>query len=85
MRSDEIYLVRVITDDRVHQLWVAAATSENEAITLVLNAVPDGWAASLMSNKLKPIEIEILNLRAGEVRELTLKSAAQVSKSKLNS
>ena len=39
--------------------------------TLVLNAVPEGWAAALLSNKLKPEELEILNLRPGEVREIT--------------
>ena len=68
-----IYLVRVTTDDREHQLWVAAATSQNEAINLVLRAVPEGWTAAPLSNKLKPAEIETLNMKPGEVRELTLK------------
>ena len=67
-----IYLVRVTTDDREHQLWAAAATSEDEAINLVLNAVSDGWTAAPLSNRLKPAEIEALNMKAGEVRELTL-------------
>jgi hypothetical protein len=68
-----IYLVRVTTDDREHQLWVAAAASQDEAINLVLRAVPEGWTAAPLSNKLKPAEIEALNMTAGEVRELTLK------------
>jgi hypothetical protein len=65
-----IHLVRITTDDREHQLWVAAAHSQVEAIQLVLNAVPDGWTAALLSNKSKPAEIAVLNLKPGEVREL---------------
>jgi hypothetical protein len=37
-----IHLVLVTTDDRERQLWVAAAPRE-EAVTLVLDAVPEGW------------------------------------------
>ena len=65
-----IHLVRVTTDDREHQLW-AAATAREEAITQVLNAVPEGWTAALLSNRLKPMEEEALNLKPGEVREIT--------------
>lgn len=64
------YLVRVITDDREHQIWAVAAPAE-EAVDLVLAAVPEGWTASLLTNKLKPQELEALNLRAGEVRKVT--------------
>jgi hypothetical protein len=66
-----IYLVRVTTDDREHQLWAAAAASQEEAINLVLKAVSDGWTAAPLSNRLKPAEIEALNMKVGEVRELT--------------
>jgi hypothetical protein len=52
------------------QIWAAAAPRE-EAVDLVLEAVPEGWSASLLSNKLKPREIEVLNLRADEVRKIT--------------
>jgi hypothetical protein len=45
------HLVRVTTDDREHQLWVAATAREK--------------------NRLKPEKLEILNLRPGEVREIT--------------
>jgi hypothetical protein len=69
--ADSVHLVRVITDDREHQLWVAA-TSREDAVTEVLNAIPEGWAASLLTNKLSPVEVEALNLRSGEVREITL-------------
>jgi hypothetical protein len=65
-----VHLVRVITDDRQHQLW-AAATPREEAVDQVLDAVPEGWAAALLSNSLKPEEMEILNLKPGEVREIT--------------
>jgi hypothetical protein len=74
---DTIYLVRVTTDDRKHQLWLAAAPSQEEAISLVLKAVPEGWTASPMSNKLTAAETEILNLKPGEVRELTLGRVVQ--------
>jgi hypothetical protein len=65
-----VHLVRVITEDRQHQLW-AVASSRAQAVTLVLNAVPEGGTAALLSNRLKPEELEILNLRPGEVREIT--------------
>jgi hypothetical protein len=68
-----IHLVRVTTDNREHQLWVAAAHSQEEAIQLVLNAVPEGWTAAQLPNRLKLAEIEVLNLKPGEVRELTLR------------
>jgi enoyl reductase-like protein len=66
-----VYLINVTTDDRAHQLWVAAASSEEEALTLVLNSVPEGWTAALLSNKLMPIEIAALNLKPGEVKEIS--------------
>ena len=70
----EVHLVRVITDNREHQLWVAA-TPRNQAVNRVLNAVPEGWTAALLDNKLKPQEVEILNLRPGEVREITSRAS----------
>jgi hypothetical protein len=76
-----IHLARVTTDDREHQLW-AAATSRAEAITQVLNAVPEGWTAALLSNRLKPLEEEALNLKRGEVREIT--GNRQTSAPKIN-
>jgi hypothetical protein len=60
----------VTTDDREHQLWTAA-TARNEAATRVLKVVPERWTASLLSNRLKPAEEEALNLKSGEVHEIT--------------
>jgi hypothetical protein len=68
--TPSVHLVRVTTDDREHQLW-AVASSRAEAVTLVLCAVPEGWTAALLSNRLKPEEIKALNLRPGEVRNIT--------------
>lgn len=50
-------------------MW-AAATPREEAITQVLNAVPEGWTAALLSKRLKPLEEEAHNLKPGEVREI---------------
>ena len=65
-----VYLVQVITDDREHQIWAVAAPPE-EAVDLVLEAIPEGWAVSLLTSRLKPQELEALNLRAVEVRKIT--------------
>ena len=64
-----IQLVLVTPDDRDHEVW-AAATSSEEAISRVLAAVPTGWSASLLDFKLTPQERETLKLEAGEVRKL---------------
>lgn len=65
----EAHLVRVTTDDRDIRVWVVA-TPQVEAVTAVLNAIPEGWSACLFPNKLRAVEIEALNLKPGEVREL---------------
>jgi hypothetical protein len=77
----EAHLVRVTTDDRDRRIWVAA-TSRAEAVTAVLNVVPEGWSACLFPNKLRAIEIEVLNLKPGEVREL--RSTRSAPKPKIN-
>jgi hypothetical protein len=66
-----VHLVQVTTDDREHQVWVAACPRE-EAINLILNAIPEAWAAALLPSRLKPEEVAIPNLSPGEVHELTL-------------
>jgi hypothetical protein len=73
--GNEITLVEVTTDcsvsgRRKRRLWVAAAKPD-QAITLVLCAVPEGWTASLSDERLTPQQEAILNLGPGEVRELT--------------
>jgi len=68
--TEGVHLVRVITDDRRHQLWAAACRRE-DAVDQVLNAIPEGWDATLLANRLKPSEEEALNLKPGEVIELS--------------
>ena len=51
--------MQVITDDREHQIWAVAAPPE-EAVDLVLEAIPEGWAVSLLTSRLKPQELEAL-------------------------
>jgi hypothetical protein len=41
----DVHLVRVITDDLEYQIWVAA-TSRDDAVSRVLDCVPEGWTAS---------------------------------------
>ena len=68
-------LVEVTTDSSARsipkrQLWVAAAKPD-QAVTLVLCAVPAGWTATVAAEHLTPEQETILNLQPGEVRELT--------------
>jgi len=73
--GDQRTLVEVTTDSFVRgapekRLWVAAAKPD-QAVTLVLCAVPEGWTASLADYRLSPEQEATLNLSPGEVRELT--------------
>jgi hypothetical protein len=67
--ADEVCLVRVLTDEREQQVWMAAA-GKDYAVSLVLDAVPEGWSASLIAEKLTPQEIASLKLRPGDTRRL---------------
>ena len=71
--GNQFTLVEVVTDSvsdaPIRQLWVAAAKPD-QAVTLVLCAVPVGWTASLADGHLTPNEEAALNLKPGEVREL---------------
>ena len=64
-----VHLVRVITDDLEYQIWVAA-TSRDEAVSRVLDCVPEGWSASLLEQSLDPNKAAGLKLRPGDVRAL---------------
>jgi hypothetical protein len=64
-----VFLLRVTTDGRDHQLWAAATPGGEEAVQAVLDTIPEGWAVSLLAPA-KPNEIEALALKPGEVREL---------------
>ena len=61
-----VHLVRVTTDEREYQLW-AAATPREQAVRLVLNAIPEG---RILATRLTPDEVAFLNMAPGEVREL---------------
>jgi hypothetical protein len=71
--GNQFTLVEVITDGAAGvpktQLWVAAAKPE-QAVSLVLCAIPEGWTAELTGERLTPQEEGKLNLQPGEVREL---------------
>ncbi|WP_349628413.1 hypothetical protein [Bradyrhizobium liaoningense] len=43
----EAHLLRVITDDGEYRFWLAAGTEE-EAVQLVLDAIPEGWTAKVI-------------------------------------
>jgi hypothetical protein len=66
---NEVYLLRVMTDDREYKLWAAAMPGGEEAVQAVLDRVPEGWAVSLLK-RAKPDETEALALKPGEIREL---------------
>ena len=66
-----VYFVRVITDDLEYQIWMAA-TSREDAVSRVLDRVPEGWAASLLEQSLDPNKAAGLKLRPGDVRVLRM-------------
>jgi hypothetical protein len=69
--GNQFNLVEVTTDNFIpkRQLWVAAAKPD-QAVTLVLCAVPVGWTATIIDGRL-PKRAATQNLKPGEVRELT--------------
>jgi hypothetical protein len=70
--GNQFTLVEVVSDSSdipKRQLWVAAARPD-QAVTLVLCAVPVGWTASVANERLPPEQEAALNLKAGEVRQL---------------
>jgi hypothetical protein len=67
--GNEITLVEVVTDNSETQLWVAAAKPD-QAVSLVLHAIPEGWTATIIGVRLTSEQEATLNLQPGEVREL---------------
>jgi len=70
--GNQFTLVEVVSDNSdipKRQLWVAAAKPD-QAVTLVLCAIPVGWTASLAGERLPPKQEAVLNLKPGEVRQL---------------
>ena len=73
--GNQFILADVTTDASVRgialrQRWIAAAKPE-QAVTLVLSAIPEGWAASLTGERPTSEQEETLDLKSGEVRRLT--------------
>jgi hypothetical protein len=72
----EFTIVEVTADDLVRlkkQLWVAAA-KPNQAVTLVLTEVPEGWTADVATGHLTQQQLKALrnlHLKPGEVHKLT--------------
>lgn len=71
-------IVEVTADDWAagrpkKEFWVAAA-KPSQALTMVLSAVPEGWTAELVIDRLtkqQQASLEKLNLKPGEVCKLT--------------
>ncbi len=63
-----VHLVRVISDSGERQIWLAA-TARDEAVNSVLDAIPEGWTASLVEHELGADDAAALNLLPGEVRQ----------------
>jgi hypothetical protein len=67
--GNEFTLVEVVTDNSETQLWVAAAKPD-QAVSLVLYAIPEGWTATIIGVRLTSEQEATLNFKPGEVREL---------------
>ena len=66
-KGHEIHVVRVTPDDGERQFWLAA-TGRDEAVDRVLDAIPEGWTATLIERKLSDEQAASLNMAPGEVR-----------------
>jgi hypothetical protein len=67
MANTQVNFVQVTPDNRIRRVWMVAAPRE-EAVSIVLNAVPEGWATSLMP--LRAVDASQLKMQPGELREL---------------
>lgn len=65
-----VFLVRVRTDEGKFRFY-AVACARKDALDEVLSVVPEGWTASLLFEHMTAKELATLNLRPGEVREIT--------------
>lgn len=65
------HIVRVLTDSRDQRVWLAVTPPE-EAITRVLDAVPEGWAAAVLPEyALSLADVAALQIGLGDIREIT--------------
>lgn len=68
--NSSVYLVRVTTDNRERRVF-AVACARKEALDKVVKVIPEGWSASLLLEQLAAKDVATLNLRLGEVRDIT--------------
>ena len=68
--SSGAYLVTVRTDDQKYRVF-AVACDRRDVLNEVLKVVPEGWSVSLLSEHLTPRQVAALNLKPGEVRDIT--------------
>jgi hypothetical protein len=61
-----VYLVRVRTDEGKHRFFAVACARRD-----ALDEVPEGWSATLLLEQMSAQDLAALNLRPGEVREIT--------------
>ena len=66
MPKPSVHLVRVTADDRQERLWVAATPREAG-----VGRCAGGMGSCVAVQQITAREMEILNLRPGEVREIT--------------
>jgi hypothetical protein len=69
MGARTIHYVRVMTDDRTQQLWVAA-TARDQAVDRVLDVIPEGWTARLLDEQFESLADLASDMVPGDVREL---------------
>lgn len=69
----EAHLLQVTTDDGECRFWLAVGTEE-EAVQLVLDAIPEGWTAKLIDRGGTAREQALgltVGLAPGEAREVS--------------
>lgn len=64
----QVHVVRVRTDSGEPQIWLAA-TNRDDAVDRVLDAIPEGWTASLIQRALGDDHAAALNMKPGEIRQ----------------
>ena len=69
MSARTLHCVRVMTDDRTQQFWVAA-TARDKAVDRVLDVIPEGWTARLLDEQFESLAELASDMAPGDVREL---------------
>lgn len=65
-----VFMAEGVGDRPTVQFWVAAVPRD-KAADAVQRVLPEGWTAKLHERRLAPKDVARLNLRPGEVREMT--------------